>query len=312
MTIELNHDAADRALGRDYGSDDRRARPWLIGVVALAVIGTFCGIVWYAYTQGLSQGTRGGVPLLRADPSPMRERPAEPGGMKVPHQDKLIYDQVARAPTSAPTIERMLPPPETPIARPVAPPAALAPPPAASVTPVTPAPSMQAPAAPAPTVQPAPVRPPPSLAAPTSPPSMAMPAAPAPPQATLRPSVPVTPIAPVVPPAPPVAAAPAPAPPPVAAAPPASAPAPVAGGSYRIQLAAVRSQEAAQQEWEKMKTAHAPVLGKLSSQIVRVDLGESRGVFYRIQAGPFGDPDAARRTCTALKDRNVSCLVVRP
>src|SRR5690606_6118439 len=99
MTIELNHDAAERALGRDYGSDERRTRPWLIGVVALAVIGTFCAIVWYAYTQGLSQGTRGGsLPVLRADPSPVRERPSEPGGMKVPHQDKLVYDQVARGP----------------------------------------------------------------------------------------------------------------------------------------------------------------------------------------------------------------------
>ncbi|WP_374449277.1 SPOR domain-containing protein, partial [Stella sp.] len=70
--------------------------------------------------------------------------------------------------------------------------------------------------------------------------------------------------------------------------------------------------EAAQQEWDKMKAAHAPVLGRLTSQIVRVDLGGERGVFFRIQAGPYGDADAARRACAALKERNVSCLVVRP
>ena len=343
MTIELNHDAAERALGRDYGRDDRRARPWLIGVVALAVVGTFCGIVWYAYTQGLSQGTRGGsLPVLRADPSPTRERPAEPGGMKVPHQDKLVYDQVARGGSNlSPTVERMLPPPETPIARPVAPPPSVAPPPPAAVTPVTPIqPAPQAapqsggsaqpgfaapqsapfirpaqPVAPAPQAAPAPVPPPAIAARPTPAPSTAVPATPAPPtQGTLRPSAPLATatIPPVQPPAP-VATAPVAPPPPAAAAPAATpAPAPTAGGSFRIQLAAVRSQEAAQQEWEKMKTAHGPVLGRLSSQIVRVDLGGERGVFFRIQAGPYGDADAARRACTALKERNVSCLVVRP
>ncbi|BBK43772.1 hypothetical protein STVA_37920 [Allostella vacuolata] len=317
MTIELNHDAAERALGRDYGSDDRRARPWLIGVVALAVIGTFCGIVWYAYTQGLSQGRGGSLPILRADPSPIRERPAEPGGMKVPHQDKLVYDQVARAPSSAPMVERMLPPPETPIARPVAPRTSVAPPPSAPVTPVTPiAPPMAAAPTPPPAAPVQPATPPSARPSPPAPaaqaPSQLAPTQLAPP-AGLRPP-PSAPSAttPLPQPAPPPAAA-APAPPPPAAPPAAStAPAPIPGGAYRIQLAAVRSQESAQQEWEKMKAAHSAVLGRLSSQIVRVDLGESRGVFYRIQAGPFGDPEAARRTCQALKDRNVSCLVVRP
>ncbi len=293
MTIELNHDAAERALGRDYGSDERRTRPWLIGVVALAVIGTFCAIVWYAYTQGLSQGTRGGsLPVLRADPSPVRERPSEPGGMKVPHQDKLVYDQVGRGPALAPTVERMLPPPETPIARPVAPP------PSVAVTPVTPVSPAPPPVAVAPSV----VAPAPAPPAPVA-------------RAAPQPQPPATPQIPAQRPSPSQAAASplaptnlrAPAPAPAAPAPSASA-----TGSYRIQLAAVRAQDAAQQEWDKMKSAHAGVLGRLSSQIVRVDLGESRGVFYRIQAGPFGDAEAARRACTALKDRNVGCLVVRP
>lgn len=306
MTIELNHDAAERALGRDYGSDERRSRPWLIGVVALAVIGTFCGIVWYAYTQGLSQGSRGGaLPVLHADPSPTRERPSEPGGMKIPHQDKLIYDRVGgRDPSLAPTVERMLPPPETPIARPVAPPPSVA---VTPVAPPAPAPQAAAPqaAAPAPSIH---------YATPSNPaPSPPAARAPAP---AFAPPVTQTPAPPPRPAPPPQVAAIPPAPPPAALRPPPSAPqpapAPITSGSYRIQLAAVRSQESAQQEWEKLKNAHSSVLGRLSSQIVRVDLGASRGVFYRIQAGPFGDADAARRSCNALKDRNVSCLVVRP
>ncbi|MCC7276098.1 MAG: SPOR domain-containing protein [Alphaproteobacteria bacterium] len=302
MTIELNHDTADRAIGRGYGADERRARPWLIGVVALAVIGAFCGIVWYAYTQGMNQGQRGGsVPVLRADPTPTRERPSEPGGMKVPHQDKLVYDQVGgRAPALAPTVERMLPPPETPIARPIAPPppavaavpaAPVSPPSAAAAVPAAPpvAARPPAPVASAPAPAAAPPRP---AAAPAPAPAASAPVATGSPPTNLRP--------------------PAPSAPAQQASVPAAPPAASAGGAYRIQLGAVRGSDAAQSEWEKLKASHGPVLGRLSSQIVRVDLGESRGVFYRIQAGPFGDVDAARRTCTALKERNVSCLVVRP
>ncbi|MGE0714757.1 MAG: SPOR domain-containing protein [Alphaproteobacteria bacterium] len=313
MTIELNHDTADRAIGRGYGVEERRSRPWLIGVVALAVIGAFCGIVWYAYSQGMSQGSRGGsVPVLRADPTPVRERPSEPGGMKVPHQDKLVYDQVGRTPALAPSVERMLPPPEAPIARPVAPPPASAP---VAVTPVAPAVPPSAAAAAVPAV---PARPTngggATVAVPPAPPVAAAPAP------ALKPPAPAS-------------AAPAPAAPPQVAtgapptnlrvpqqqasvpAAPAAQPTPPAasgGNAYRIQLGAVRGTEAAQQEWEKLKASHGAVLGKLASQIVRVDLGEPRGVFYRIQAGSFPDADAARRTCTALKERNVSCLVVRP
>ncbi|MGE0723630.1 MAG: SPOR domain-containing protein, partial [Alphaproteobacteria bacterium] len=120
------------------------------------------------------------------------------------------------------------------------------------------------------------------------------------------------PVAP--PPPPPAASVPATpiAPPSVMPAPDAAAPNGTAAGKYRIQLAAVRESAAAQREWDKLKSTHGEVLGRLSGQIVRVDLGEPRGVFFRIQAGPFGDADQARRACTALKERNVGCLVVRP
>jgi hypothetical protein len=60
------------------------------------------------------------VPLLRADPLPIRERPADPGGMEVPHQDKLIFQSLDEGPVE-PVVERLLPPPEEPLRRPEAP-----------------------------------------------------------------------------------------------------------------------------------------------------------------------------------------------
>ena len=80
---------------------------------------------------------------------------------------------------------------------------------------------------------------------------------------------------------------------------------------YRLQVAAVRSPEVAQREWARLKRAHADILGRLDVRTVRVDLG-SRGVFYRIEAGPIGDADAARRDCDMLKQRKVGCILVKP
>jgi cell division septation protein DedD len=88
-----------------------------------------------------------------------------------------------------------------------------------------------------------------------------------------------------------------------------AAPAPAKG--YRLQLGAMRTQESAQQEWQRLQHQHGDVLGKLAYAAPRVDLG-SRGVFYRIQAGPIAAAADASRACNQLKQRGVSCLLVKP
>jgi cell division protein FtsN len=128
-------------------------------------------------------------------------------------------------------------------------------------------------------------------------------------------------------PAPPPAAAPAPPPNPVATAPEAAplAPAPVialppavntsapaaAGTGYRLQLGAVRTEEAAKQEWQRLQRAQSDLLGKLSLTAARVDLGD-KGIFYRIQSGPIADGAEAAQSCATLKSRNVGCILVKP
>jgi SPOR domain len=91
------------------------------------------------------------------------------------------------------------------------------------------------------------------------------------------------------------------APPPPAELPPAKT------GATRIQLGSVRSEEAARQEWERLKRTNTDVLGGLSAVPVRADLGE-KGVFYRILTGPIAD---AERVCRELNHRNVGCILVR-
>jgi hypothetical protein len=111
-----------------------------------------------------------------------------------------------------------------------------------------------------------------------------------------------------IPPAQQSAAAPPGKPPPPQAAPPKTA-ATGAGGA-RLQLGSVRSEDAARQEWERIKRKNADLLGSLSATPIRADLGD-KGIYYRIQAGPVSDQAAAERICSELKQRSVGCIVAR-
>jgi cell division septation protein DedD len=240
-------------------------------VIALVAVTAFAGMIGYTY-MARDDGAPGAAPLIKADPRPMKTAPDKPGGMEVPHQDKEIYGKLGReaAPQQTPrVVERLLPPPEAPMARPRPP---EAPPP------------LEPPIPPEPQV--------------------------APPPGAVEVTPPTRPTAAPV--APPPAAAPRPAPAPsVAAAPAPAAVAPSAGGRYRVQLAALRTNEDANRAWEKLRRAHPDLLGPLALNVVRADLGD-RGTFYRIQAGPFSDEAVAKELCRRLSEKKVGCLVVRP
>ena len=80
-------------------------------------------------------------------------------------------------------------------------------------------------------------------------------------------------------------------------------------GSFYIQMASLQSQEAADLEWSKLKVSFAEQIGTLDHRVQRADLG-SRGVYYRIQAGPV-DRASADAICGAIKQRKPGgCLVV--
>ncbi|MFD2232385.1 SPOR domain-containing protein, partial [Phaeospirillum tilakii] len=105
-----------------------------------------------------------------------------------------------------------------------------------------------------------------------------------------------------------------PAPPPAPHPAPAAAPAPAAparsgGGGFLIQLGAVRAADQAGKEWARIQKANADLLGGLTSDIVRVDLGE-KGVFWRIRAGGL-DEASARQICASLQSRHQGCIVAR-
>jgi len=147
-------------------SDDGQP-PWRLiaiggGLAATLVVGA--ALVW-----GMSRaGGPRSVPLIEPDPRPFKVRPDDPGGLRVPNQDELIFER-NRGPANSGGA-RLAPEPEAPrldalraqvaqpAPQPIAPPQAV-PAPAAPVArngaPPTTAPA-EAPAAPAPAARPAP------------------------------------------------------------------------------------------------------------------------------------------------------------
>jgi hypothetical protein len=249
---------------------------WLIGLVA---VGIFGGSVWYAYQRGTADAGSGLPPLIKADERPTKLRPDDPGGLQVPNRDKLVYDRLAGiAPDKR--VERLLPPPEEPLAKPSAPA-----PEAEPVKEVTVAPTAAVPPAPVEAPKPAPQRAE----------SLTLRLDPATREVRL-------PAAPEAPPAAAVQRAAAPVPP--------AAPASAADVDYGIQLAALRSADGVPSEWLRLKAAFGSILGKLDHRVVKADLGD-RGVYHRIVATPFASEAAARAACDKLQALRQDCFVVK-
>lgn len=285
MAPDLGPPGSRDPLRAIYEREQRRpTRSRLFATAAaVLVLGAFSVIVYYAYHEGMRVGSAGVAPLIKAEPQPYKVKPEEPGGMEVPHQDKLIYNEVTRqgGEGSKQPVERLLPPPEQPMAKPIEETSARlqeAPAPAAPQT-AAPAQSAAEPAAPpsgsglatGTTGQPAA-------------PQLAKPTPPAPAQSAAKPGN-ATPTQ-------------------LAARPD--------GAGWRVQLGAMHTVEDARHEWERLQKKHRELLGALAMTLQRVDFGSGKGVFYRIQAGPVGDRDAANGLCDRLKAVQVGCLAVKP
>ena len=120
--------------------DEGRRRPLVIlAIIALLIL--FAGVVFFAYKQGVKQGALDNPPIIRADNSPIKVAPENPGGIKIPHQDRSVYDRISGADdnNAAPDTEHLLPSPEEPIQMAPSQPA-----PAAQATPQTETPATAA------------------------------------------------------------------------------------------------------------------------------------------------------------------------
>ena len=81
------------------------------------------------------------------------------------------------------------------------------------------------------------------------------------------------------------------------------------GGAFLVQLAAFRSQEAAESAWTELNRKKPELFGSATKHIQRADLG-AKGVFYRLRVGSFADRADASEFCDAVKAAGDNCIVV--
>ena len=328
---ELRADPGIAPGGRNIDPPKRRSIWPSIAVVAAA--STFGGVIWYAYHNGREAAHSGAPPLVKAETTPVKVKPTDPGGQEIPYQDSTVYDRLEPNGQKPPVAEKILPPPEEPIVRQQAA-AQLPPPPVGEAAPAVtagtesapPPPQYQQQAAPLPQAAQAPQLPDagaPTALAPASggiviqpPPPLPRPVQVVPPP---KPAVVAVPQPELVQPAPAKPAKPTkPAPDSIAAlisgagaassAAKAEPKLATGGGSYHLQLSAVRNADAVPEEWARLKKRF-PELASLRSSTNKIDVA-GKGTFYRVEAGPL-DEAAAKSSCTRLRGEGLGCIVVK-
>lgn len=80
---------------------------------------------------------------------------------------------------------------------------------------------------------------------------------------------------------------------------------------FVIQLASVRSNEAAKSFWEDVKIKYKNLIkSEIYHDIKIVDLG-NKGIYYRLRAAGFKNKEMADTFCDKLKELNQACFVTR-
>lgn len=249
-----------------------RGRGAIRGAIVLLVLAAFAGAAWYAYNWGLGEVAPDTLPVIEAEPGPIKSRPESPGGMEVPYQDQAVLNDATPDP-DRPQVERLLPPPETP----------------------TPPAPLQEQAASAPQEdEPVPAVPEASAEAPSE-------TAAAEPQATTEAPEP----APEAAPEPTAESAPEATPEAAEVAP--SAP---AAGDWVVQLASLKSRDGVTAEWGRLQDKFPELLGPRALDIQSAEI-EGQGTFHRLRVGYFADRAAAVAFCERLKAGGQDCLATR-
>ncbi len=82
-------------------------------------------------------------------------------------------------------------------------------------------------------------------------------------------------------------------------------------GSYYIQVASLANEGAAASEAKRIENKAAGDLSAANRRTVRVDLGQPKGIKYRVQYGPYAKQNAVD-ACKSLKGKSgIGCFVIR-
>lgn len=84
----------------------------------------------------------------------------------------------------------------------------------------------------------------------------------------------------------------------------------VIGGTIRIQLGTLPTEEAAHSEASRLARRYGDLLGTVRLQVQRIQRDDAEPIF-RLIAGPFTSPAAASALCDQMRERRVPCRLIR-
>lgn len=269
----------------------RQRGPLLSIMTAIVALFVLFAVFWSTYPRNDGEDNAGPVPMIRADASPYKAAPDDPGGMDIPYRDSTVFETLRSANNAQGDnkVESLLPAPEQPMAReqvfagfktdPIDSPID----PSTDMALDTEAPATEAVAE---TVaEAAPV--------PEEPAAEAKPAeAPKPVETAKAVTAPETEKASKIEPA-------------LGDAKDRSSEA----GTHYIQLGSVKDRSAAEAEWNKLKKEFPSQLGSLTMRIQDVTIPD-RGTFYRIQGGAVAQAKAKEICAAIAAKRSGGCIVV--
>ncbi|MHA1538981.1 MAG: SPOR domain-containing protein [Alphaproteobacteria bacterium] len=335
----LSHQVVEKVSGNN-GAAGSKWLPYVIAVIGILGVVAIVGFIYGKAQNPTEDDSTGEIPLITASKDDIKVRPDIPGGLNIPHQNRLVFDSLLGEDGTSTEgdlseIEAQLAPaPETPIQTPDV--TALLTEQNTATEPVT---ILMAESSNNKKEKEAARKslleelglnedPIPAPATPTTGSAYPMPSLP-----SLSGNIPAA--TPIVTPAPQkiVAAKPIvkpkpkpvvkakvkPKPKPVVKAKPKPKPAPkkvvkktapaikaTSGGKYRVQLGAFSKESSATSEAARLKASMTPLKGL---QTFVVPKTSSTGTVYKVQAGNLGSHAAATEVCTLLKAKGQGCFV---
>ncbi len=219
--------------------------------------------------------------VITGNDEPFKERPAEPGGMRIPDQDKMVYKRM-RTNDMDTQVERLFPKAETPM------------------VPVVPKKSEVAPVA---------TREGQILGAPTFVPEtseqMELEVISTRQKAVKMDVVPAKPVVEAK--STPVAKQ---AVQPKGDAKPKAVATKTDAQTWRVQLISLPSKAGAEKAWPKILKAHSALLSGLPHDVIAAQI-KGKGTFYRLRVGSFKTRDEAKSLCDKLKARKQECTLTK-
>lgn len=80
--------------------------------------------------------------------------------------------------------------------------------------------------------------------------------------------------------------------------------------NYSIQLGAFKNRQDASSEFDRINKRAGNIFADEKYRIEKADLG-IKGIFYRLKAGQYNSSEEAKATCSRLQQDNINCFVVK-